>query len=196
MTMSEYTEYINNTYNDQTEKGNYNVVFDKPVRFVEENYRTDALIKQMHLKVIKSWNSYQILKKLHKYANFKETSEYSEYNDNLYSLSRFYFGDECKDLICNLQPNSTLTFKNLTFADYYMEFKFSDGIFSSNDKPNFIFENVDFNYIKYCYDFMYGNNPASFTLKNVKMYCVKEFNAGVERITYDHVEAPNLNFIA
>lgn len=196
MTISEYIQYIKDEY-DECYFNMYPYEFDKPVMIVARGYESDTDIKQLHLKTSKYISLMSQLDDV--FDDFNIERPYL--NDMLEDKVTVWFGEE--PLIKDLESNTTLIFKNLTFADNYFELDLGSFPITNATNVKLIFENVDFGYVRDvqlpCLSDHYGEDYSdvidSITLKDVKMPCVKRLWSDRNyRLVFDNTYAPFLTF--
>lgn len=201
MTIDEYNKYVSDRYKDEYDKGSLCITFDKPVRLVAEDYKSDTEIKELH-EIIVTYNSMldQLVKFIYDHGfitNYKIT----------------YLGGRqcelCTELtdiqICRFLPDYesfkhegkhiTLIFKNITFADYYTKACIEDNAFDNS--CDVIFENIDFNNVFNCNKFFGEYNSChSVTLRNIKAPFIRFadciFYGKFDSITFENTEFPRM----
>lgn len=205
MTTKEYNDYIVETFNEALRCGVKDIVFDKPVRIVNDKYRTETEIKSLY-RVVIEYN-----KQLSQLVNFIYKHDFTTDDSITYDNNHGFLScalspglsevQECVLLPGNClfynieQTELTLTFKNLTFADYYTKFSINDYQFNSLD--NVVLANIDFNNITNC-DMLFGecNSCKSVTLRSLNMPFVKRcdhmFIGEFDHIEFDNVSMPRV----
>ena len=196
MGIYEYENYIHSVYAQEVEKENYNIIVDKPVIIVDDRYRTEKQIKELHdIVVIYNHKLESFVKHINNsgfYYDFEHSFLHSD--RSLGFIQQCSFGN---DIFINpdIYPKEfTLTIKNLTFADYYNEFCFA---YTFNNSINLVLENVNFNYIHKLNEMFLDTYVKTLKIINCKMPCInkEEFPIlNLDKSILENIDFENVNF--